>query len=546
MEPEITWAEFLQGHALPHSKLRFDPLNHQRTVKWASTDIPAWRATDGSFPQMRSNIMELVSRYQQAAWWPYSIYTESILTTLIITRKFGQAYPQFDSSHQYGITKWYKLTMYCVYGNRHWSLVCIFITARKLMVVRIDPTSPEIDKDTQYILDHLKWASQLGPDKETYLTGTEDVLLDITVPPSQDTHSCGLRVLQYHRIIGEAVAQHPEILDGEQANIQEFLRSVVLPQLQAVNTASTEHYYQEMRTAILNRDRETTPKCLPTWPTSSRAGAKRRTRVTLLDGQDLHPIDERPVKTSRQLQLWEPHPGKADEQTRHDDPLPAESKTATPSPSMQEEERQLQVIHRWLEESTQEEIQAQRHEAAAKGSHILRSLTLQKRNARHQGRWNHQRAHISALQEEAIQGDSADSTIMGIISWLNWITEMESQQPSQTIRSFSPREYLQHLQTTYEAHVSEQERIQEIPDVSGSPSGNQEISTASNAAAIDADSISERQGKQDVTITPPQQNHHPTKPSERSFKFVRHISCERFDVFGTISDCLCHRHQSFT
>ena len=30
-------------------------------------------------------------------------------------------------------------------------------------VVRIDPISPEIDKDTQYILDHLKWAT--GPAK---------------------------------------------------------------------------------------------------------------------------------------------------------------------------------------------------------------------------------------------------------------------------------------------------------------------------------------------------------------------------------------------
>ena len=68
MEPEITRAEFFQGNALPHSKLRFDPLNNQRTVKWTSTDMPARRATDGSVPQMRSNIMELVSRYQQEAW----------------------------------------------------------------------------------------------------------------------------------------------------------------------------------------------------------------------------------------------------------------------------------------------------------------------------------------------------------------------------------------------------------------------------------------------------------------------------------------------
>ena len=77
MEPKITWAEFLQGHALPHSKLRFDPLNNQRTVKWTSTDIPARRATDGSFPQMRSNIMELVRRYQQEAWWGRTAYTLS-------------------------------------------------------------------------------------------------------------------------------------------------------------------------------------------------------------------------------------------------------------------------------------------------------------------------------------------------------------------------------------------------------------------------------------------------------------------------------------
>ena len=135
------------------------------------------------------------------------------------------------------------------------SLVCIFITDRKFMVVRIDPISPEIDKDTQYILDHLKWASQLGPQRETYPAATEDVLLDITIPPSQDTHSCGLRVLQYHRIIGEAVAQHPAILDGDQADIQDFLSLVVLPQLRMVNIESTERYYQEMRTAILNRAR---------------------------------------------------------------------------------------------------------------------------------------------------------------------------------------------------------------------------------------------------------------------------------------------------
>ena len=148
------------------------------------------------------------------------------------------------------------------------------------MVVRIDPISPEIDKDTQHILDHLKWASQLGPQRETYPAATEDVLLDITIPPSQDTQSCGLRVLRYHQIIGEAIAQNPTILDGDQVNLQEFLRSVVLPQLRMVNIESTERYYQAMRTAILSRAWETAPKRLQIWPTSGSAGAKRRTKET--------------------------------------------------------------------------------------------------------------------------------------------------------------------------------------------------------------------------------------------------------------------------
>ena len=121
----------------------------------------------------------------------------------------------------------------------------------------IDPISPEIDKDTQHILDHLKWTSKMGPQRETYPAAAEDVLIDITIPPSQDIQSCGLRVLQYHQIIGEAIAQHPTILEGDQVNFQEFLRLVVLPQLWTVSIESTERYYQEMRTAILNRAWET-------------------------------------------------------------------------------------------------------------------------------------------------------------------------------------------------------------------------------------------------------------------------------------------------
>jgi hypothetical protein len=108
---ELTWDEFLQEHALPFSNQRIDPLNQQRAIRWTTEDIPTYTRTDGVFPKLRSNIMELICRSQQDPWWPHGIYPESILTTLVITRKFGRVYPIFDSSHWYGLTAWYKLLL---------------------------------------------------------------------------------------------------------------------------------------------------------------------------------------------------------------------------------------------------------------------------------------------------------------------------------------------------------------------------------------------------------------------------------------------------
>ena len=126
---------------------------------------------------------------QQEAWWPHGIYTESILTTLIITRKFGRGYPIFDSSHQYGITAWYRLLMYCIYNDNHWSLVNIFLGSKSWIILRVDPSSPELDKDTRLIVEHLKWAQTKGPNSRDALRGQEDILIDITVPIGRDTTS---------------------------------------------------------------------------------------------------------------------------------------------------------------------------------------------------------------------------------------------------------------------------------------------------------------------------------------------------------------------
>ena len=123
---------------------------------------------------------------------------------------------------------------------------------------------------------------------------------------------------------------------------------------------STERYYQE-----------TVPKHLQTWPACVTAGIKRKNKVTTQAFREINSLEDRPVKTSRQLQLWEPHPGKVDEQASHADPPQDMDAEASPPLSTREEDRQLQWIHRWLEEGTIEELQAQRQKAALRGSSIL-------------------------------------------------------------------------------------------------------------------------------------------------------------------------------
>jgi hypothetical protein len=193
MKSELTWEEYLQSHSLPHSQLRVDSFNGQQAIRWSSTDFPERMGSDVAFPRMRSLIMEVVSRYQQETWWPYGIYTESILTTLMITLKFGQTYPRFYSSHHYGITTWCMLIMYCVYGNRHWSLVCVIILGPQFIILRIDPISMEIDQDTRHILDYLQCTRTLCPQYEFTSSQQDDIMIDITVLPFKDSQACGLR-----------------------------------------------------------------------------------------------------------------------------------------------------------------------------------------------------------------------------------------------------------------------------------------------------------------------------------------------------------------
>ena len=75
-------------------------------------------------------------------------------------------------------------------------------------------------------------------------------LIDITLPAATDTQTCRLRVLQYLAIIWEAFAQSPVVLREGGEALQQFIVDVVLPQLQQVNLATTQQYYEAVRAKL--------------------------------------------------------------------------------------------------------------------------------------------------------------------------------------------------------------------------------------------------------------------------------------------------------
>ena len=132
--------------------------------------------------------------------------------------------------------------------------------------MRVDPISDELDKDTISILDHLRWTQTKGPNSVERMTKLDDVLIDITVQAAADTQTCGLRVLQYHAIIGKTFAQSPGVLKEGDKTLQKFIVGVVLPQLHQVNRATITQYYEAVRVKLQQPDWGV-PLCThPTWP----------------------------------------------------------------------------------------------------------------------------------------------------------------------------------------------------------------------------------------------------------------------------------------
>jgi hypothetical protein len=134
------------------------------------------------------------------------------------------------------------------------------------VVLRVDPISKELDKDTISILDHLRWTQIKGPNSAEAVTKLDNVLIDITVQAASDTQTCGLRVLQYHAIIGKTSAQSPGVLKEGGDLLQQFIVEVVLPQLYQVNLATMTQYYEAIRAKLHPPNWSVPLQTHPTWP----------------------------------------------------------------------------------------------------------------------------------------------------------------------------------------------------------------------------------------------------------------------------------------
>ena len=196
--------------------------------------------------------------------------------------------------------------MYCVYNDNHWSWVNIFLGSGSWIILRVDPSSPELDKDTRLILEHLKWTQTKGPNCRDVSRGKEDILIDITVPAGRYHQTCGLRVLQYHAIIGNSFATRPAILRKGEETLQIYIKEIVFPQIQQVNIETTETYYKEMRLRLQQTEWVVMLRTHPTWPDILSLPRKRKLPTHSRKANNHSGEEQIYRKELRQMQLWEP------------------------------------------------------------------------------------------------------------------------------------------------------------------------------------------------------------------------------------------------
>jgi hypothetical protein len=126
----------------------------------------------------------------------------------------------------------------------------------------------------------------------------------------------------------------------------------------------------------------------------------------------------------RQMQLWETRPQDHTIAVRSS----AWGRSTGNLEYPQMSEGQLQQVHRWLEESTQEEIKEIPNLPRWAGSALLRTLITKNRHSRQQQRRDRHYLQGGRRMAEAYMAASDENTAQKILKWLHWSTQRELHQ----------------------------------------------------------------------------------------------------------------------
>jgi hypothetical protein len=87
---------------------------------------------------------------------------------------------------------------------------------------------------------------------------------------------------------------------------------------------------------------------------------------------------------------------------------------------------QIQWLHRWFDESTQDDLTPLLEADTQTGYSILRSLAQRKQQEHLHSRWSNRRqAPLELSTESFYNAPVPDATLHAILQWLTWITEEE-------------------------------------------------------------------------------------------------------------------------
>ena len=128
----------------------------------------------------------------------------------------------------------------------------------------------------------------------------------------------------------------------------------------------------------------------------------------------------------------------------------------------------LQQIHRWLDESTMEEMQELQQAQRRTGSTLLRTLTASK--LRHRQQQRNDRYHRQGMDETTEESRATDTvtTVEVVTQWLTWITEVERHQPLWQQLKHPNAQYHLYLEATYLAQLPQYHKEKAAADGGGS------------------------------------------------------------------------------